>query len=82
MIVFFILDYTVYSHIVLCISTQLVIGRVRGEESELVFDTLTKGKKLNPIRRRRENLILLMLNQEQLTSPGVCQGKKAPQEKT
>jgi len=47
-----------------------------------VFDTLTKGKKLNPISRRRENFILLMLNQEQLTSPRICQEIKAPQEKT
>lgn len=58
------------------------MGRVRGKGGGLVFDTLTKGKKLNPISRRRENLILLMLNQEQLTSPGVCQEKKVPQEKT
>lgn len=41
-------------------------------------DTLTKGKKLNPISRRRgqETIILLMLNQEQLTLSGISQQKK------
>lgn len=48
-----------------------------------MFDTLNKGKKLNPISRRRgqETIILLMLNQEQLTLSGISQQKKASQEK-
>lgn len=56
MILFFILDYTVYSHIVLCISTQLVPGEGKGRGKWIGVWHINQRKETEPHQQEERKL--------------------------